>query len=112
MRPLTLEDENGFTFIGLISMIDPPRPEAKVAVATCRKAGIKAGDDYRRPRRHSLCHRPASRMAERPSQVLTGQELGPLDEAQLAQYRVFARVSPEHKVKIVKAFQRQARWWP
>ena len=52
-------------------------------------------------------------MAERPSQVLTGQELDRLDEAQLAQrvaqYRVFARVSPEHKVKIVKAFQRQGK---
>ena len=41
MRPLTLEDENGFTFIGLISMIDPPRPEAVQAVADAKRGGIR-----------------------------------------------------------------------
>ena len=41
VRPLTLEDENGFTFIGLISMIDPPRPEAVQAVADAKRGGIR-----------------------------------------------------------------------
>ena len=41
-RPLTLEDENGYTFLGLISMIDPPREESAAAVRDCKRAGIKA----------------------------------------------------------------------
>ncbi|MFR8127717.1 MAG: HAD family hydrolase, partial [Acutalibacter sp.] len=87
-------------FCGLIAMEDPPRPGVKEAVAQCKGAGILpvmiTGDHAATA--FAIAQRLG--MAERPSQVLTGQELDRLDEAQLAQrvaqYRVFARVSPEH----------------
>ena len=50
---LTLNDENDLTFLGLISMMDPPRVESKDAVAECIKAGIEANHDYRRPQSNS-----------------------------------------------------------
>ena len=107
------QTESGLVFCGLIAMEDPPRPGVKEAVAQCKGAGILpvmiTGDHAATA--FAIAQRLG--MAERPSQVLTGQELDRLDEAQLAQrvaqYRVFARVSPEHKVKIVKAFQRQGK---
>ena len=109
---LTSEElENGLTFMGLVGMIDPPRPEAKDAVAVCREAGIKpimiTGD-------HVVT---ASAIAKElgilmpGDEAITGVELdamsdGELD-ARIQNISVYARVSPENKIRIVKAWQRK-----
>lgn len=105
--------ENGLTFLGLVGMIDPPRPEARAAVATCRKAGIRpvmiTGD-------HVVT---ASAIAgelgilQEGDRAITGAELdamtdGELD-AQVERISVYARVSPENKIRIVKAWQRKGQ---
>jgi Ca2+-transporting ATPase len=101
--------EQDLTFIGLIGMIDPPREEVKDAVATCRQAGIKpvmiTGD-------HVLTAKAIAKelgiLAE-GEEAITGEALTRMSEEELQnkidRYSVFARVSPEHKVRIVKAFQ-------
>lgn len=101
--------EKDFTFVSLIGMIDPPREGVKEAVATCRKAGIKTvmitGD-------HILTAKAIATelgILKGNDISITGQELEKIPQEQLEknimQYSVFARVSPEHKVRIVKAFQ-------
>lgn len=110
------ETESNLIFCGLLAMEDPPRPGVKEAVTQCKKAGILpvmiTGDHAAT----ALAIGKRLGMAERPSQVITGKELDCLDDGDLSQkifdYRIFARVSPEHKVKIVKAFQRRGWWWP
>lgn len=111
--PTTEELENGLTFMGLVGMIDPPRPEAKVAVATCRKAGIKpvmiTGD-------HVVT---ASAIAKElgiyvdGDRAITGAELDAMSDeeldAQVESISVYARVSPENKIRIVKAWQRKGQ---
>ena len=108
-KPLPSELENNLTFIGLIGMIDPPREEVKDAVLLCRQAGIKpvmiTGD-------HVLTAKAIAKelgILTSQSEAITGDELSRLDSESLNQvidrYSVFARVSPEHKVRIVKAFQ-------
>ena len=111
--PTSDELENGLTFLGLVGMIDPPRPEAKEAVATCRKAGIKpvmiTGD-------HVVT---ASAIAKelgilQPSdRAITGSELDAMTDSQLDEQveniAVYARVSPENKIRIVKAWQRKGQ---
>ena len=100
--------ESGLVFVGLFGMIDPPRPEVKAAVATARSAGIRpvmiTGD-------HPLT---ASHIAHElgistNSRVLTGQDLDRLSVEELRavveDVSVYARVSPEHKLKIVQALQ-------
>ncbi len=109
---LTSENlENGLTFLGLVGMIDPPRPEAKEAVRICRKAGIKpvmiTGD-------HVVT---ASAIAKELGILLdgdmsiTGSELDKMTDAELdsvvEKISVYARVSPENKIRIVKAWQRR-----
>ncbi len=100
---------NSLVFLGLIGMIDPPRPEAAKAVATCKKAGITpvmiTGD-------HITTARAVAEklgILEKGSTAVTGSELDRMSDAELADTigncRVFARVSPEHKVRIVKAFR-------
>ena len=111
---LTSENlENGLTFIGLVGMIDPPRPEAKVAVGTCREAGIKpimiTGD-------HVLT---ATAIAKElgifldGDTAMTGAEVDELTDqeldAKLPEISVYARVSPENKIRIVKAWQRRGQ---
>ena len=102
--------ENNLIFVGLIGMIDPPREGVKEAVKTCREAGIKTvmitGD-------HLETAKAIARDLEilRPNdKAITGQELDKMTQNQLeksiSQYSVFARVTPEHKVRIVKAWQR------
>ena len=101
--------ENGMTFCGLIGMADPPRPEAAEAVALCRKAGIRAvmitGD-------HAATAAAVAKqlgIAENSGEVITGAELDRLSDKELARkiynYSVYARVSPEHKMRIVRAYQ-------
>lgn len=107
--PDTFNEEN-IALLGLMSMIDPPRPEAKAAVATCLEAGIRpimiTGD-------HPLTAlNIAQQLGITQSEaVLTGREIEPLSETELQEklntYQVFARVSPEHKLRIVKALQGQ-----
>ena len=101
--------ERGLTFIGLIGMIDPPRKGVKEAVLACRRAGIKTvmitGD-----------HITTAKAIAKDLEILKGRELAitgeELDkipdsklEKEIMSYSVFARVTPEHKVRIVKAFQ-------
>jgi Ca2+-transporting ATPase len=100
--------ENGLIFVGLYGMIDPPRAEVKAAVQTCLSAGIRpimiTGD-------HPLTARQIATELGIVSngRVLTGQEVAQMSEAELqnavADVSVFARVSPEHKLKIVGALQ-------
>ena len=103
--------EHDLTFAGMAGMIDPPRPEAKEAVETCKKAGIRpvmiTGD-------HALTAQAIAAelgIYKTGDRIITGQELEQMEEGELAKAAesctVFARVSPEHKVRIVKAFQKK-----
>lgn len=102
------ELECDMTFVGLIGMIDPPRPEVKDAVQTCRTAGIRTvmitGD-------HPLTARQIAREIgiSTDGQALTGQHLARMSvedlENLVEEVPVYARVSPEHKLKIVQALQ-------
>ena len=103
--------EHDLTFAGMAGMIDPPRPEAKEAVQTCKKAGIRpvmiTGD-------HALTAQAIAAelgIYKTGDRIITGQELEQMEEGELAKAAesctVFARVSPEHKVRIVKAFQKK-----
>ena len=111
VQPLTLEDENDFTFIGLISMIDPPRPEAIQAVADAKQGGIRTimitGD-------HKVTASAIARQIgifRDGDEALAGVELDNMTDAELDQrlekVSVYARVSPEHKIRIVNAWQRK-----
>ncbi len=102
--------ENNLIFIGLIGMIDPPREGVKEAVATCRNAGIKTvmitGD-------HIATAKAIAKeigILKKGDLSITGRELEEIPqkefEKNVSKYSVFARVSPEHKVRIVKAFQK------
>ncbi|MCA1062314.1 cation-translocating P-type ATPase [Rossellomorea sp. AcN35-11] len=107
---MTEEDiEEGVTFIGLQGMIDPPRPEVKEAVRECRAAGIKTvmitGD-------HVLTAKAIAKqlgILKNKDRVLDGRALNQMEVQELEEIveevSVFARVSPEHKLKIVKALQ-------
>lgn len=107
------ELENGLTFVGLLGMIDPPRPEAKAAVATCRKAGIRpvmiTGDHVTTA---SAIARELGIMQE-GDRAVTGPELDAMTDQELdgcvEQISVYARVSPENKIRIVKAWQRKGQ---
>ncbi|MBR5270422.1 MAG: cation-translocating P-type ATPase, partial [Anaerotignum sp.] len=107
------ELERDLVFAGMAGMIDPPRPEAKEAVTICRKAGIRpvmiTGD-------HGLTAKAIAQelgIYESGERIITGQELECMEDGELEQAvencTVFARVSPEHKVRIVKAFQKNGK---
>jgi Ca2+-transporting ATPase len=101
--------EKDLIFVGLVGMIDPPRLEAKDAVQVFKEASITTimitGDH----KDTALAIAKELNIAENDSQCLTGDELDDLSQEDLNQrvmdYRIFARVSPEHKVMIVKAFK-------
>lgn len=106
---LILDDEKDLTFIGLTSLMDPPRVESAQAVADCKRAGIKpimiTGD-------HKVTARSIARsigIFEEGDTVMDGNELDALSDAQLkeqlAQISVYARVAPTHKIRIVNAWQ-------
>lgn len=110
-NPSTEELESGLAFMGVVGMIDPPRPEARDAVAVCRDAGIKpvmiTGD-------HVVTAAAIARdlgIMEPDDAAITGTELTAMDEDQLQQrvqhISVYARVAPEDKIRIVKAWQKQ-----
>ena len=105
--------ENGLTFLGLVGMIDPPRPECKVAVATCRTAGIKpvmiTGD-------HVVTAAAIAKelgIMEEGDDAITGVQLDAMTDeeldARVEKISVYARVSPENKIRIVKAWQRRGQ---
>jgi Ca2+-transporting ATPase len=101
--------ESNLIFIGVAGIIDPPRKEVKDAVIRCKIAGIKpvmiTGDHkntaYAIGKELDIC--------KYPSEVITGDELDSLDDKALEKsidsYKIFARVSPKHKLRIVKAFK-------
>ena len=110
-QQLTLDEEDHLVFIGLVSMIDPPREESKEAVAEAKRAGIRpvmiTGD-------HKIT---ATAIAEQigifseGDMAVTGQELDAMSEEELddkiGKISVYARVSPENKIRIVDAWQRK-----
>ncbi|MFZ2540204.1 MAG: cation-translocating P-type ATPase [Gallionella sp.] len=95
-----------WTFLGLAGLMDPPRPEAKAAIARCARAGIQVkmitGD-------HKVTAAAIARELGLVGEVIEGRELDAMDEAELSRridgISVFARVAPEHKVKIVRALK-------
>lgn len=113
VRELSLDDEQGYVFIGLISMIDPPRPESVAAVADAKRAGIRTvmitGD-------HKVT---ATAIAKRigifgeGDLAVSGPELEQMTDEELdrklTHISVYARVSPEHKIRIVTAWQRRGQ---
>ncbi len=106
--------ENDLTFVGLLGMIDPPREGVKEAVSTCNRAGIKTvmitGD-------HIITAKAIAKnlgILKLGDIAITGEELDKISQKELEKnimdYSVFARVSPEHKVRIVKAFQNKRKY--
>ncbi|MFY9118973.1 MAG: calcium-translocating P-type ATPase, PMCA-type [Syntrophomonadaceae bacterium] len=110
-QPTSEELENGLTFMGLVGMIDPPRPEARDAVAVCREAGIKpvmiTGDHVVTA---SAIAKDLGILVE-GDDAINGTELAAMSEEELNErvrtISVYARVSPEDKIRIVRAWQRQ-----
>ena len=110
-EPLSVDTEYNFIFLGLISMVDPPRPESVEAVADAKKAGIRpvmiTGD-------HKITAVAIAKrigIFEDGDMALTGAELDALTDAELddriTKISVYARVSPENKIRIVEAWQRK-----
>ena len=109
-KPTKEDMENDLVYIGMYGMIDPPREEAKLAVEKCKTAGIKTvmitGD-------HKVTATAIAKrlgILENEEEAITGAELDKISEEDLEKnvrnYSVYARVSPEHKVRIVKAWQK------
>lgn len=106
----TIENaQNGMTFLGLVGMIDPPRPEAKNAISVCEEAGIRTvmitGD-------HPVTAQAVARelgLLNKGGRVVTGAELEEMTDDQLLEavkdISVYARVSPAHKLRVVSAWQ-------
>ncbi|MEH2158649.1 cation-translocating P-type ATPase [Nostoc sp.] len=106
--------EQDLVWLGLVGMLDAPRPEVRAAVQECREAGIRpvmiTGD-------HQLTARAIATdlgIAQEGDRVLTGQELQRMTDQELEQnvdlVSIYARVSPEHKLRIVQALQRRGRF--
>lgn len=105
--------ENNLTFVGMVGMIDPPREEAKQAIAEAKKAGVRTimitGD-------HVITASAIARslgILEPNQKAIMGSELEKMSDEQLAdhieEYSVYARVAPEHKVRIVKAWKSKGK---
>ena len=112
-EPTSQELENGLTFLGLVGMIDPPREEVKDAVRVCREAGIKpvmiTGD-------HVVTASAIAKqlgILQEGDRAITGAELDKMRESELddnvEHISVYARVSPENKIRIVKAWQKKGK---
>ncbi len=118
LRDMKAQDlEQDLTFIGLVAMFDPPRPEVPEAIAQCHQAGIRVTmvtGDYGLTAEaiaQQIGLVEATPTSHEPIRVITGETLGHLFNAQLQQmvkYRsrlVFARMSPEHKLRLVEAYK-------
>ncbi|EKQ52268.1 MULTISPECIES: cation-translocating P-type ATPase [unclassified Clostridium] len=112
-KELTLDDEYNYTFLGLISMIDPPREESKAAVSDCIKASIKpimiTGD-------HKITASAIAKkigILQEGDSAVEGLELDKMSDdelnSKLEHISVYARVSPENKIRIVKAWQNKGK---
>lgn len=110
-EPLNLENETGFIFLGLVAMVDPPREESKAAVSDAKRAGIRpvmiTGD-------HKITATAIAKQIgifEEGDMAVTGVELDAMSDQELDQkiehISVYARVSPENKIRIVEAWQRK-----
>lgn len=103
------ELENKLIFLGLTGMQDPPRPEAKESIKTCKKAGIKVVMITGDHRDTAVAIGKELNILTDEKYAITGAELDKMSDDELKEkvdyYRVYARVSPEHKVRIVKALQ-------
>jgi len=111
------EIEKELVLVGLFGMMDPPRPEAAVAVEKCKNAGIRPvmiTGDHPLTARHiaaqlGICECDPGEPGQESVPFLTGKELESFDDDQLREvacnYPVFARVSPEHKIRLVQAYQ-------
>jgi len=111
------EIEKNLIFLGLAGMADPPQPEAEGAVKQALRAGIRVimitGD-------HKVTAQAVARevgLEARDDQVVTGQELDGMKDSQLKalldRAQVFARVTPQHKLRLVRALKRKrGMWWP
>ncbi|PXX56893.1 Ca2+-transporting ATPase [Hungatella effluvii] len=108
---LSLKTENGFTFLGLVAMVDPPREESKEAVSDAKRAGIRpvmiTGD-------HKITATAIAKQIgifEEGDLAVTGTELDAMSDQELdgkiTKISVYARVSPENKIRIVDAWQRR-----
>lgn len=113
LSEIGIKEEKDFTFLGLIAMMDPPREESKQAVEECIKAGIKpvmiTGD-------HKVTAAAIAKqigILKDPSEVIEGKEIEKLSDKELQEkiehISVYARVSPEHKIRIVQAWQKKGK---
>ena len=97
------KETKDLTFVGLAGMIDPPREEVKDAIARCNKAGIKVlmitGD-------HKLTAQAIGKEIGLKGGVITGEELDKLSDEEIKKGSIFARVNPEHKVRILKVYEK------
>ena len=101
--------ENNLTYVGMVGMIDPPREEVKAAVEKCKTAGIKTVMITGDHKITAVAIAKALGILEKDEEAITGSELEEMSDEELTKnirkYSVYARVSPEHKVRIVKAWQ-------
>jgi Ca2+-transporting ATPase len=110
-RPLRAGIDSGLRCLGLVAQLDPPRPEAREALATCARAGVRVimltGDH----RRTAAAVAESLGLQPRDAPVVEGRELERMDDDELARacerVHVFARVQPEHKLRLVEALQRR-----
>ena len=101
--------ESDLTYIGMVGMIDPPRLEVKAAVEECKSAGIKVVMITGDHKTTAIAIAKSLEILENNDEAITGSELEEMSDEELIKnvrkYSVYARVSPEHKVRIVKAWQ-------
>lgn len=101
---LAVINENSLVFVGLIGMMDAPRTEVKQSVRECLRAGIKpvmiTGDN-------KITAQAIAKMVGISGEAISGNEIARKSDEEICRYRIFARVTPEDKMRIVKAFKRQ-----
>ena len=103
------KEENDLIFLGLVGMIDPPREEAKKAVSVCKKAGIRVVMITGDHKTTGAAIGKALGIIEKDEEAIDGKEIDALNDEELREkvkyVNVISRVSPEHKVRIVKAIK-------